>query len=84
MKTSLILKTLQFCLAVYLNMAVIKYFPLIVIGISANCAPFLVMIFAYLCLPSDPRVNLREFCATLLAVIGTTLIIVGNTETNRA
>ena len=40
------------------------------------------MIFAYFFLPSDPTVNLREFFATLLAVIGTTLIIMGTTATD--
>ena len=40
------------------------------------------MIFAYFFLPEDPKVNSREFYATLLAVIGTTLIILGSTATD--
>ena len=83
MKTSLVFKTLLFCIAVYFNLTTIKYFPLTIVSMIDQCAPFLVMIFAYFFLPSDPRVNLRQFFATILAVIGTTLIVQGSTATNR-
>ena len=82
MKMSLALKTLLFCIAVYLNTITIKYFPLTIVSMIDQCSPFLVMIFAYFFLPSDPRVNLRQFFATILAVVGTTLIIQGSTASN--
>ena len=56
-------------------MTVLKYFPLTIVDMADNCAPFLVMIFAFFCIPSDPHVNLREFFATVLAVVGTILIV---------
>ena len=77
---SLSIKTLQYCVGVYINMTVIKYFPLTIVAMADNCAPFLVMIFAFFCIPSDPTVNLREFLATLLAVVGTILIVQGNAQ----
>ena len=83
MKTSLVLKTLLFCFAVYFNLTTIKYFPLTIVSMVDQCAPFLVMVFAYFFLPSDPRVNLRQFFATILAVIGTTLIVQGSTVADR-
>ena len=62
----------------------IKYFPLTVVNISAYTTPFVVMILAYCFLPEDPPVNAREFIATILAIVGTILIVFGKDESSSA
>ena len=55
----------------------VKNFPLTTVAMSNNCAPFLTMIIACVILPSDKPASLLEFLATVVAVIGATLVVQG-------
>ena len=69
------IKSLQFCATVTVNMINVKNFPLTTVAMSNNCAPFLTMIMAFICLPSDTPASKLEFSATVIAVIGATLVV---------
>ena len=74
---TLAIKSIQFCITVCVNMINVKNFPLTTVAMSNNCAPFLAMIIACICLPSDRPASLLEFSATVVAVIGATLVVQG-------
>ena len=77
---SLVIKVVQNNVSVSLFMAAVKYVPLTTIAMAENCTPFLVLILAFFTL--NERTSFLAFTATVVAVIGASMVVINTTEKN--